>query len=133
MAEYIWAYAAAAAAFVVLDAIWLGIVARRFYFDRIGHLMVERPALVTASLFYLIYLAGIIVFAVAPGLEAGNPSVAAAYGAFFGLCAYATYEVTNFVTLRGWPWEVVIVDIVWGAFLTAATAAFAATVSLAMV
>lgn len=133
MADYILAYTAAAAAFVVLDVVWLGFVAKRFYFDRIGHLMVERPALATASLFYLIYLAGVVVFAVNPGLEAGDPRVAAAYGGFFGLCAYATYEVTNFVTLRGWPWAVVVVDIAWGAFLTAATAAFAATVTLSMV
>ena len=125
MFTYLTAYIAGAVAFVLLDAIWLGLVARRFYFDRIGHLMADRPALGTASIFYLIYLAGIIVFAVVPGLAAGEVMVAAAYGAFFGFCAYATYEVTNFVTLRGWPLSVVIVDVAWGAFLTSATAAFA--------
>jgi len=133
MFTYIWAYGAALVAFVVLDAIWLGLVARRFYFDRIGHLMAERPALGTASIFYLIYLAGIVVFAVTRGLEAADPTMALAYGAFFGFCAYATYEVTNFVTLRDWPWEVVVVDVLWGAALTAATAYFATTVALTMV
>ena len=133
MSEYIWAYGSALIAFVLLDAIWLGLVARRFYVSRIGHLMADQPALATASAFYLIYLAGIVVFAVSPGLAAGSPLVAALYGAFFGFCAYATYEVTNYVTLRDWPRDVVVVDILWGVVLTGATAWASALVALAMV
>ena len=133
MIVYIYAYMAALIAFVAIDAVWLGLIARRFYVDQIGHLMAERPALAVASVFYLIYLLGIVVFAVTPGLETGSPNVAAFYGAFFGLCAYATYEVTNYVTLRNWPLQMVVIDTLWGAVLSAATAYIATLVALRFV
>lgn len=132
MLAYGTAYLATALIFLAIDAVWLGYVAKRFYFERLGHLLLEKPLLGTAAAFYVIYMIGVLVFAVAPGLEAGNPVVAAGYGALFGLCAYATYDITNYVTLRDWPLEVSIVDTIWGAVLTSVSAGLGTWLTLAM-
>ena len=133
MFDYVTAYVLTAMVFLAIDAVWLGWIAKNFYFQRIGHLMLEKPLLGTAAAFYLIYMLGVVVFAVAPGISAGNPAVAAGYGALFGLCAYATYDVTNYVTLRGWPLEVSVVDTIWGASLTAVSAAVGCWLTLALI
>lgn len=116
------AYAAAALAFLALDAVWLTVMGQRLYRPAIGHLMHERFDLSAAAAFYLIYLAGVIVFVVTP---AASTRSALARGALFGLVAYATYDLTNQATLRDWPWHVTVIDLCWGASVTAASGAFA--------
>ena len=110
--------------FLVLDSIWLGLIADGFYRERIGHLMgpVNWQA---AALFYLVYIFGIYYFALMPSLREAEGAVTAAAkrGAAFGIVAYATYDLTNLATLRGWPVDMVIVDICWGMALTASVAA----------
>lgn len=122
MKIWIVGYLAALAALGLLDALWLGLVSRDFYKARIGQLLLEQPAWGIAAVFYLIHAAGIAVFAVSPALNNGSWTTAALYGAFFGLCAYATYDITNLATLRGWSAAVSLVDLAWGAAVTAAAA-----------
>ncbi len=113
-------YLAALAALAVLDALWLGVVSREFYKARLGQLLLDRPLWSVAILFYLIHAAGIAVFAVPPAITAGTWIAALCYGALFGLCVYAAYDITNLATLRGWSMALSLVDLVWGAAATAA-------------
>ena len=119
-------YLAALASLAVLDGLWLGVVSREFYKARIGQLLLEQPVWRIAIVFYLIYAVGIVAFAVSPALTAGSWTTAALYGALFGFCAYAIYDITNLATLRGWSMAVSLVDLAWGAVATAAAAAVAA-------
>jgi len=131
MLSYLAAYGATAVVLLALDLLWLGVIAKSFYRAGIGHLMADSPNLVAGGIFYLLYPAGVLLFAVAPeawhgGLAAptGLPwSHAAVAGALFGLFAYATYDLSNLATLRGWPLHLSLVDIAWGAALTATAAA----------
>ncbi len=104
--------------FLVLDALWLGLVAPSFYKANIGHLMTDTPNFAAAGLFYLLYVAGLVVFVT--GRE-GNLKQAALRGAFFGLLCYATYDLTNLATLRDWPVLVTVVDLIWGTFASTVT------------
>jgi uncharacterized membrane protein len=111
--------------FLVLDAIWLGLVAPSFYKSQIGHLMAENPNFLAAGIFYLLYVVGLVVFIT--GRE-GTLKEAALRGAFFGLVCYATYDLTNLATLRDWPILVTLVDLAWGAFLSGTTCLIASLV-----
>ncbi len=115
-------YLAALLTFLVLDGIWLGIVARGFYVDQLGHLMRPSPNWGIAGAFYLMYVVGILVFAVLPGHGQSSWLLAAGLGALFGFIAYGTYDLTNLATLRGWPPLMSMVDMVWGALLTGTVA-----------
>ena len=107
--------------FFLIDMVWLGFVANRFYQDQIGHLL--GPVNWTAAIvFYLIYIVGILIFAVVPALETGSWQRAVFLGALFGFFAYATYDFTNLATLKDWPLIVVLVDVIWGAVLTGSVA-----------
>ncbi|MES0811610.1 DUF2177 family protein [Roseibium sp. SCPC15] len=116
------AYFFTAVVFLAVDYVWLSQVATRFYFDRIGHLLMDKPNMAAAGVFYVIYIVGIVFFAVAPALKADSLAVAVIYGAMFGFFTYATYDVTNFATLRDWPVIVTIVDVAWGTTLSAVSA-----------
>lgn len=120
-------YGLTAVVFFAIDLVWLGVVASDFYRSRLDHLM--RPDVLWAAAipFYLLYIAGVLVFAVLPGLEAGSLQRAALLGAFFGLVAYATFDLTCLALFRDFPVAVVAVDLVWGTVLTAivASAGFA--------
>ncbi len=127
MTKYLWAYAGSAGVFVLGDFIWLGFVARNFYKEQLGFLMLDRPLMGVAVGFYALYLVGLVIFGVSPGLRDGSWKMALLYGALFGLFCYATYDLTNLATLRNWPSIVSIVDICWGVVLSgaAATAGYA--------
>lgn len=114
------AYGAGVAAFVAVDGLWLGVVARRFYAEKLAAFLTPQPNWLAAGLFYLFYVAMTVFLVVRPALATGGLKAAAINGAALGACAYATYELTNLATLRDWPKIVVVVDIVWGAVLTAA-------------
>ncbi|CTQ75294.1 DUF2177 family protein [Roseibium alexandrii] len=122
MVHFITAYFTTAIVFLAIDYVWLTQVATRFYFDRIGHLLMERPNMGAAAAFYLIYVVGIVLFAVGPALKNESFSYAVMYGAMFGFFTYATYDVTNYATLRDWPVIVAVVDIAWGTVLGAVSA-----------
>jgi len=129
--HFAYAYSATLAAFLALDAMWLGMMSQRLYRSAIGHLMREGFAWEAAAAFYVLYVLGLVVFAVASGLAKERAAVAAARGALFGLIAYGTYDLTNQATLRGWPWTVTIADLTWGAVASAIAAAVATRVTLA--
>jgi uncharacterized membrane protein len=114
-------YAATLLAFLVIDMIWLGLVARGFYRDQLGYLLSPRPNWTAAVVFYLIFIAGLLTFVIVPGLQAGSLRKVLVLGAFFGFVTYATYDLTNLATIKDWPWKVTLVDMCWGSFLAAAT------------
>lgn len=109
------------ATFLILDSAWLGWVAPRFYQAQIGFLLRDTPNWYAAGLFYLLFIAGLTVFVVMPAVSQNAIWTGVARGAFFGLVTYATYDLTNHATLRGWPLVVTVVDLVWGTFICAVT------------
>lgn len=109
--------------FLALDLLWLGVVARDFYREQLGPLFADEVGWGAALSFYLLYIAGILHFCVLPALREGSLGRAVRSGAFFGLVAYATYDLTNLATLRGFPPAIVPVDLAWGTVLTGATSA----------
>jgi len=111
-------YVAVLAGILVLDAIWLGALARRFYADQLGYLTAPNVRWGAAALFYLLFAAGVTYFVVLPLAGGGSLGRAFAVGAFFGLVAYGTYDLTSQALVRSWPVVVTVVDLVWGALLT---------------
>lgn len=122
MAQYLTAYAITACVFLGFDFAWLSKVAKSFYFDRLGGLLLDRPNIGAAAAFYALYVVGIVIFALAPALREGSAVTAIAYGALFGFFAYATYDMTNYATLKNWSFTVSIVDTAWGTCLTGVSA-----------
>ncbi len=122
MLRYIAAFIASGVVFILLDFLWLAVIAQKLYQREIGTLLLAKPNMVAAVAFYLTYLAGTLYFAVRPGLMAGSWTTALFTGAAFGLVAYATYDLTNMATLNGFSWTVVAADLAWGAFVTSAVA-----------
>lgn len=111
---------ACAACVAAMDLFWVGWAMHGFYLSRLGHLMADRAYWPAAIGFYLVYPAGVWFFASYP---AGSVAEAAARGAALGFLVYAVYNFTNMALLKSWPWPVTLVDIAWGAVLTAAAAA----------
>ena len=111
-------FAIALPVFLVIDLVWLGIVARPFYKAQMGPLMREDVNWPAAFLFYFIYVVGIVVLAVQPAVNAGSGARAIYLGAVLGLVAYAAYDLTNLATLAGFPRTMAIVDLIWGTILT---------------
>jgi len=103
--------------FVVIDMIWLVLVAKNFYQERIGFLMKPDINWFAAIIFYLLFITGLIVFVISPAIDRHSWSHAMFYGALFGLITYATYDLTNLATLKDWPLIVTVVDLVWGTVL----------------
>ncbi len=103
----------------MLDGLWLGLVARNFYRQQLGALMAARPNWVAAGLFYLLFAVGVTYFVVDPAIADDQPTRALWRGALLGLVAYATYDLTNHATIKGWPMMVTVVDMLWGTVMTA--------------
>jgi uncharacterized membrane protein len=109
--------------FFAIDMVWLGFVARGFYRKHMGSLLAEQVNWPAAITFYLVFIAGILVFAVLPAIGKGSLGQAVLLGCLFGLVAYATYDLTNLATLKGFPPIVAAVDLAWGGVLTGVVAA----------
>ena len=120
--RYVAAYLIALAIFLVLDGLWLGLVARGFYMSRIGDLILDQPRWGVAALFYALYVVGLVYFAVSTGLDPARPAGAARTGGRFGFFAYLTYNATNLSTLKGYSAVVAAVDTTWGTVMGAAVA-----------
>jgi uncharacterized membrane protein len=108
--------------FFLIDMFWLGVVAKDFYKRHLGYLMRPQVNWAAAISFYLLFIIGIVIFAVKPGLEMQSPMRALIYGALFGLFTYATYDPTNLATVRDGLLVVTLVDLVWGTALCGAVA-----------
>ena len=122
--KWIIAYVAAAILFGVLDAIWLRWAGENFYRPAIGELFADTFRVGPAVVFYLLYIAGMVWFAIRPGLS-GGLGTAALNGALLGGLCYATYDLTNQATMKVWPSYITLTDIVWGAFATSVAATLA--------
>ena len=123
MMKVIYLYFLTIPVFFGIDMIWLGFVAKGFYRNNLGHLLRPDVNWTAALVFYLLYIGGILIFATMPALEKNSLYQAVVLGGLFGFFAYATYDLTNMATLKDWPLNVVIVDIIWGIVLTASVAA----------
>jgi uncharacterized membrane protein len=104
-------------AFFLIDMVWLGVAARGFYRKHLGPMLSPKVNWAAAILFYLLFIAGLLVFAIKPALLGGKPLQALFFGALLGLVSYATYDLTNLATLKDWPLVVTVVDLVWGTVL----------------
>lgn len=116
-------YAAGLVACFALDLLWLGVVAKGFYQRQFGHLMRTDVQWVPAVLFYLVYVAALVVFVAAPAAERHSVGRALGFGAFFGLAAYAAFDLTGLALLRNFPVSAALVDLAWGAVLSATVSA----------
>ena len=112
-------YAIALPVFFAIDIVWIGVVAKNFYLNQIGALMKSNVNWVAAIIFYLIFIAGLVVFVIMPAVEKGSWTHAAIFGALFGLVCYATYDLTNLALAKDWPLLVTVVDLAWGSGLAA--------------
>ena len=126
-------YLIALPVFLAIDMVWLTFVAKNFYAKQIGYLMAKNPNLIAALIFYLIFIAGLIVFVITPALDKKMWIQALLAGAFFGLVTYATYDLTNLATIKDWPLIVTIVDLIWGMVLSAAVSVITYFIALKFV
>ncbi|UCF21478.1 MAG: DUF2177 family protein [Gemmatimonadota bacterium] len=121
-ALFLQTYAISLVTFLLLDFAWLGLIARGFYRQHLGHLLSPDVRWGAAISFYLLFVAALVVFAVLPAVERGSLVRALLLGGFFGVVAYATYDLTNLATLKGFPSLVAVVDMTWGCALSATVA-----------
>lgn len=105
--------------FLIIDLLWLGMIARNFYSQQLGDLRSVSTNWLAAGAFYLIFNIGLMLFAVIPALRGGGIRLALGHGALYGFFTYATYDLTNLATLEDWPWKMSVVDILWGTALCA--------------
>lgn len=108
--------------FLAIDGLWLTLIAKNFYAKHLGFLMAKTPNLTAALIFYVIYVFTMVVLIISPALQKGSLTTAILTGALFGLCAYATYDLTNLATIKDWPLLVTIVDLIWGTVLSGVVA-----------
>ncbi len=123
MTRYLATYAAMAVVMIALDLLWLGVVAKPLYQQGIGHLMAEQPNVPVAVLFYALYALGLLLLAVLPNAAEPGWSKTLVTAALFGFFAYATYDLTNLATLKGWPVGLTLLDMAWGTLVSTASAA----------
>ena len=109
----------ASVVFLIIDVIWLNYSVKNFYKPNIGHLLLDKPIMWAAALFYLIYVIGIAIVVIHPSINPYSLVKVTYTGFVFGLVAYGTYNLTNMATVKGWSPIVVLVDMVWGGSLTA--------------
>lgn len=108
--------------FLLLDGLWLGLIAKNFYQKNLGGLMTSTPNWLAAGIFYLIFTFGLVYFVLYPSLSTKETVGLLTKAAIFGLVTYATYDLTNLATLKNWPLMVTIVDLAWGTLLSSAVA-----------
>ena len=112
--------------FFAIDIVWIGGFAKKFYWGNMGSLLKDDINWMAALVFYLLYILGIFIFAIVPAVKVDSLQYALLYGALFGFFCYATYDLTNLATMKGFPMKVAVVDLIWGTILTGtvATAGF---------
>ena len=124
IAKYAAAYIATGLAFAIIDSFWLRTMYTRLYKPEIGELMMRGGfRMGPAVTFYLLYILGMMIFAVVPAFAAGRWQVALLQGAMFGFFCYMTYDLTNHATMKIWSTKVTVLDIMWGTFLTGSASA----------
>ena len=119
--QFLKVYALTLVIFFLVDIVWLGVISKKLYKEYLGHLMAPNVNWAAALVFYFLFIAGLVFFVIMPAIEKGDLMYAITVGAFFGLITYGTYDLTNLATLKDWPLNITIIDLVWGTFLNAAT------------
>lgn len=104
--------------FFIVDMFWLGLIAKNFYSKYLGFIMTKEINWVAAIIFYLLFIIGLVVFVIIPGIEAKSITKTISLAMLFGLITYATYDLTNLATLKNWPLNVTIIDLIWGMTLS---------------
>lgn len=112
-------YFVALVTFFAVDIAWLALIANKMYKKYLGFIMSPSPNWTAAIIFYLLYIAGLVFFVIAPAIEKKSWTYALLAGLFFGLVTYATYDLTNLATLKDWPLKITIIDLIWGSTLCA--------------
>ena len=119
IAKYIVAYIATGVAFALIDSVWLRTMYTKLYQPEIGELMMKGGFRVAPAItFYVLYILGMVIFAVGPALNSGKWQTALLWGALLGFFCYMTYDLTNHATMKVWSVKVTVLDIMWGTFLT---------------
>lgn len=122
MTRYIVSYAATLVAFLAIDAVWLSLMASRLYKPTLGDILLPKFLPGPAVAFYLIFVVGVVIFAVSPAIKSGEWTTALLYGALFGFFSYGVYDFTNMATLRNWTATITAADVIWGTVLTGTSA-----------
>ena len=120
--RFIVAYIAVAVVFFGLDFLWLSRFALDMYKREIGPLLLDQPNLLISTLFYLVFVLGLVLLVVLPALNGGGWVSALWMGAVLGLVAYGTFDITNLATLKGWSQTLALADLAWGTALSAVSA-----------
>lgn len=120
MVDRIKLYLITFAAFLAIDMLWLGVLAGGMYNRYLGHLMADEVNWIAAILFYLLFILGLLILVVLPGLSGGSLKNTLLRALLFGLVTYGTYDLTNLATLQDWPLWMTIVDMLWGSLLSVA-------------
>ncbi len=118
MRDYIKLYIATLIAFFVIDMVWLGLIARTLYRNYLGFLLASTTNWFAVILFYLLFILGILVFVVLPGLQDNSLKATLLRAMLFGLVTYATYDLTNLATVKNWPVLITVIDLAWGTILS---------------
>lgn len=124
MSNFLTLFAISVPIFIVCDLVWLGVLARDFYRTHLGYLLGE-VVWIPAIIFYAVFIFGLTYFVTFPLVDTATLKHVALQGALFGLMTYATYDLTNHATIKGWPYHVTVVDILWGTALGALVSVFA--------
>jgi uncharacterized membrane protein len=126
---YLKLYALTIPIFFIIDIIWLGVIAKGFYRRHLGFILSPEVNWVAAIIFYLMYIVGILFFAVRPALNSGSWQQAALLGGLYGFFTYATYDFTNLATIKDWPRIIVLVDLLWGVCLCTVVSVLSLTIA----
>lgn len=118
MMNYIKIYLVAVPIFFLIDIIWLGFIAKGIYKKYMGHLLAETTNWPVAVLFYLLFIVGIVIFALVPAIQNNSWSQALVLGSLFGFFTYMTFDLTGLAVLKDWSWQIAIIDMIWGMMLT---------------
>ncbi len=116
--------------FILIDMFWLGLIAKDFYNQQLNLLMKAKANLLAALIFYFVFMFGLVVFVIAPGVEKKSVLDVVIYGALFGLVGYSTYDFSNLATLKNWPFLVTIIDLLWGTMASSLVALLTCLVAL---
>lgn len=120
--RYLFTYLLTVPVFFGIDMVWLGVIAQKLYQRELKAFLSPQVNWAAAIIFYLLFIVGVLYFAVVPGVEKKSLSLVLTNAALFGLFTYATYDLTNLATLKNWPITIVFIDIAWGMVLSMITA-----------
>ena len=111
------------AIFLIIDVIWLSFMVKIFYKPQLGELLIDKPIMWAATLFYLIYIIGVAIIILKPAIDHDSILQVFFTGIVFGIVAYGTYNLTNMATIKNWSPYVVFIDMIWGGILTGSSSA----------